>query len=193
MTLTMQTILRGALILIGLMLTLFGLAGMLVPRARFVDSTPKPGAVVSAVPSAVTINFSNKLAAESTMDVTPTIKLLPSGETEYLSGSSVVKTSGVDAKDASGKSMRANLRSNLDPGLYWVNWRTTASGWRTVAYGQFVFAVGMRIPEYITKEKDGTNWERAYQWRGGRAAFIGGLLMIALGLFLPKTVNAFPR
>lgn len=181
-----HTILRVALIIMGLALLLFGLAGLLVPRALFVGSNPAPGSVVNEVPVAVSIIFSEKLAAGSTMDVTSTVKRLPSGEIEYLVGSSVVTHSGIDPNDASGKTLRAELQPNLHQGLYWVNWRTTAAGWRTVAYGQTVFGVGMPIPEHTTKDMDGAKWERAYQWRSGRATLVGGVIMIVLGLFLPS-------
>jgi methionine-rich copper-binding protein CopC len=185
----MHTILRVALIIIGLALLLFGLAGLFVPRALFVSSNPAPGSVVAEVPAAVSINFSEKLAAESTIAVTSTIKRLPSGEIEYLGGSSVVTRSGIDPNDASGKTLRADLQPNLHQGLYWVNWRTTAAGWRTVAYGHTVFGVGMPIPEHITKEMEGTKWEHAYQWRSGRATLVGGVILIVLGLLLPRRVS----
>lgn len=181
---TMNLILRGLLVLCGLALLLFGVFDLVVPRARFVSSNPPAAAVVDEPPSALILNFSNKLAAESTMDVTSTIKLLPSGEMDYLAGKSVVISSGIDSGDASGKSMRADLQTGLHEGLYWINWRTTTAGWRSITYGKTYFSVGMSAPQTITRDMGGTIWERHYQWRSRRAAMLGGVVMIALGLFM---------
>jgi methionine-rich copper-binding protein CopC len=177
-------ILRVVVIFFGLALLLFGVVDLLIPHARFVNSNPPAGAVISEPPSAVILNFSNKLASESAMDVTSTIRLLPSGEREYLDGRSVVMKSGIDPSDAGSKSMRADLRPGLHKGLYWVNWSTTAAGWRSITYGKTYFTVGMDVPEGITDGMDGTIWERTYQWRSRRAAIVGGAVMIALGLFM---------
>lgn len=184
--------------LIGLALLLFGVGDLVIPRARFVNSSPPAAAIVAEPPSAVIINFSNKFATESTMDVTSTIRLLPTGEMGYLNGSSVVLKSGIDAGqagDLAGKTIRADLRPGLHKGLYWVNWRTTSAGWRTVTYGKTYFTVGMPVPDGITDNMDGANWERNYGWRSKRGAIVGGVLMIALGLFLWKSKHqaVFPQ
>ena len=177
---------RIALLCFGLVLILFGVASLLAPRARFVNSNPAAGAAIAEPPAAVIINFSNKLAPESTMDVTSTIRLLPSGEFDYLDGSSVATNSGVDPSDASGRSMRANLRPNLHRGLYWISWRTTAARWRTVTYGQTAFGVGMPVPQYLAADMGGPIRERIYEWRRRRAAIVGGVIMIVLAFFLPR-------
>lgn len=182
-------ILGMLLVLIGLALLLFGVGDLLIPRARFVNSSPPAAAIVAEPPSSVIINFSNKLASESTMEVTYTIRLLPSGEMDYLNGGSVVLKSGIDAGqtgDLAGKTMRADLRPGLQKGLYWVSWRTTSAGWRTVTYGKTYFTVGMPIPDVITRDMDGAIWERNYNWRSKRGAIVGGILMIALGWFVRK-------
>jgi len=175
---------RVVVIFFGLALLLFGVLDLVTPRARFVNSNPPAGAIIAEPASVVIVNFSNKLARESTMDVTSTIRLLPSGEKDYLDGSSVVMKSGIDPGDPGGKSMRADLRPGLHKGLYWVTWRTTSAGWRTITYGKTYFAVGMPVPEDITRDMDGAIWERNYQWRSRRAAIVGGVVMIALGLLM---------
>jgi len=180
----MNLILRGLLGLSGFALLLFGVFDLVIPRARFVNSKPPAAAVIDEAPSVVILNFSNKLAAESTMDVTSTIRLLPSGEMDYLAGRSVVTRSGIDSGDVSGKSMRADLRPGLHKGLYWVNWSTRTAGWRSITYGKTYFTVGMPAPEHVTRDMGGAIWERHYQWRSRRAAIIGGIVMIALGLFM---------
>lgn len=179
-----QQVLRVLLLFFGLALLLFGLWDLLVPRARFVNSNPPAGAVIDDAPSAVTVSFSNKLAAESRIDVSSTVELLPSGEKEYLRGGSVVLKSGIDPGDPSGKSLRADLQPGLHKGLYWVSWTTKVAGWRTISYGKTAFGVGMEVPDHITEDMGGTTWERTYQYRSRRAALIGGVVLIALGLFL---------
>ncbi len=177
-------------IFFGVALLLFGLLDLVVPHARFVSSNPPAGAIIAEPPSKVSITFSNRLAPESNMDVTSTIRLLPSGETDHLDGGSVVTSAGIDPVDSTGKSMRANLRPGLHKGLYFVNWRTTTAGWRTVTYGRTAFGVGMVIPDHITRDMSGNIWERTYDWRGRRGAIVGGVVMIGLGLFIWKSKRA---
>jgi methionine-rich copper-binding protein CopC len=178
-------ILRGVLIFLGLLLFIFGVFDLLVPRARFVNSNPSPEANIGEAPPAVTASFNNKLAPESHLNVTSTIMLLPSGKTEYLAGRSVVLRSQIDPADPSGKSLRAELQPGLHKGLYWVNWTTTTAGWRTVTYGKTAFGVGMKVPEHIINDMGGNIWERTYDYRRRRAALVGGVVLIVLGLFLP--------
>lgn len=175
---------RVVLIFLGLALLLFGVLDLVTPRARLANANPAAGTIVADPPAAVILSFNNKLAPESTMDVTSTIRLLASGEQDYLDGSSVVISSGIDPGDQGGKSMRADLRPGLHKGLYWVTWRTKAASWRTINYGKTYFSVGMRVPEHIPRDMDGAIWEHNYQWRGRRAALVGGVVMIALGLFV---------
>ena len=177
-----QQILRILLVIFGAVLFLFGLFDLLMPRARLVNSNPPAGAVVAEVPSAVLVSFSNKLAPGSRIDVTSTVELLPSGEKEYLRGGSVVLKSGIDPGDSSGKSLRADLKPGLHKGLYWVSWTTKVAGWRSISNGRTVFAVGMNVPDHITEDMGGAIWERNYDYRGRRAALIGGVVLLALAL-----------
>lgn len=187
----MLIIFRVAAVFFGLGLLAFGLWDLVVPRARFVSSSPPPAATIAAPPAAVLLNFSDRLGNESTFDVTSTIRVLPSGEKEYLDGRSVAVTSGIDPADPNGKSLRANLQPGLHPGLYWVNWRTKAASWGSITYGKTYFAVGMAAPENITRDLGGATWERNYQWRSRRAALAGGAVLIALGLFM-RTARGRP-
>ncbi|HEX6730116.1 MAG TPA: copper resistance protein CopC [Pyrinomonadaceae bacterium] len=179
-----QQIVRALSIFFGIVLLLFGVWGLLVPRAHFVDSTPAAGGIVDVPPSTVSVSLTNKLDPESRIDVTSTIELLPSGEHEYLDGRSVITRSEIDPGDSSGKTLRAHLQPGLHKGLYWVSWNSKVAGWRTISYGKTVFGVGMNVPADLTEDMGGTVWERNYQHRGRRAALIGGVIMLALGLFL---------
>jgi methionine-rich copper-binding protein CopC len=186
-----QQIFRALALFFGLVLLLFGLWDLLVPRARFVNSNPAAGAVIDVPPSSVAVSFTNKLDPESRINVTSTIELLPSGEHEYLAGGSVITKSEIDPGDASGKTLRAHLRPGLHKGIYWVSWTTKVSGWGSISNGTTVFGVGMKVPEHLTEDMDGATRERNYQHRGRRAALIGGVVMLVLGLFLrvPKPVS----
>ena len=188
-----QQILRGLLLFLGLGLLLFGLWDLLVPRAHFVNSNPAAGAVIEAPPSSVTVSFTNKLAAESRIDVTSTVKLLPSGEREYLYGRSVITKSEIDPGDASGKTLRADLQPGLHKGLYWVSWTSKVAGWRTISYGKTGFGVGMGVPANLTEDMGGTVWERNYDFRGRRAALIGGVVLLVLSLAIRAKPFAFRR
>ncbi|MGH9960343.1 MAG: copper resistance CopC family protein, partial [Pyrinomonadaceae bacterium] len=167
-------------LIFGLTLLLFGLGDLLIPRARFVSSSPEPGATVAAPPTRVIVRFSNDLSMESQVDVVSTVRVLPSGEHEHLNGKSVIVSSGIDADDPSGKSMRADLRPDLHPGLYFINWRTSSAGWKAMTFGRTSFGVGMPVPEHITRDLGGKVLERTNRWRGRRAALIGGVILLAL-------------
>ena len=168
----------------GAALLLFGGASILVPRANFLSSTPPAGSTIAEPPETVILNFSKKLSPESQIDVVSTIKLSPSGEVDYLDGRSVVISSGLNAGDPSARSLRAELSPGLHKGLYFANWRTKSAGWGTITYGKTHFAVGMPVPEHVTRDS-GTIWERNYNYRGRRAALIGGVVLIALAFALP--------
>ena len=179
-----RQIFRILVVILGVGLFLFGLFDLLVPRAHFVSSNPAPGASIAEVPSFVTVSFTNKLDLQSQIGVTSTIELLPTGEQEGLAADSVILKSEIDPGDPTGRSLRAQLRPGLHKGLYWVNWTTRATGWGTRSYGKTVFAVGMSVPEHVTRDMKGVVWERNYDFRGRRAALVGGVVMVALGLFL---------
>ena len=175
---------RVLLFLFGVALLVFGGVSMLVPRARFVSSTPPAGTTVADPPGVAVVNFNNKLSTESTIDVVSTMRLSPSGEVEYLDGSSVMVSSALNAEDPTGRSMRADLKPGLHHGLYFIHWRTKSEGWGFISYGKTHFAVGVPVPEHI--KRYGAIWEQSSGYRGHRAALIGGIFMIALGFVLPK-------
>jgi hypothetical protein len=49
------------------------------------------------------------------------------------------------------------------------------------------------LPEAITAEMKGNVVEHNYQWRGRRAAIIGGVIMLMLGVFLWKRKSISDR
>lgn len=50
------------------------------------------------------------------------------------------------------------------------------------SFGRFCFAAGMPVPVGLTDE---ALYERSYREREYRATLLGGVLLVALGLFLP--------
>src|SRR4030095_986834 len=180
----MQQIYSAILIALGLVLLGFGAWDLVVPRARFVNSNPPPGGIINAVPSVVTVNFSNKLHSDSKIDVTSTIELLPSGEKEFLKGGSVVMNFEIDPTDQSGQTLRAHLRPGLHRGLYYIHWTTKTAGWRTITNSATSFGVWMNVAESVTKSMGGRIRERNYDYRDRRAALLGGVVLLALALLL---------
>ena len=180
----MRQISSAILIALGLVLLCFGAWDLVVPRARFVNSNPPPGEMINEVPGVVTVNFSNKLHRDSRIDVTSTVELLPSGETEVLTGGTVVMNSEIDPTDQSGQTLRAHLRPGLPRGLYYIHWTTKTAGWRTITNGETSFGVGMNVPEHVTKGMGGPIRERNFDYRDRRAALLGGMVLLALALLL---------
>lgn len=166
---------------------LFGVYDLLTPRARYVNSSPAPGAELAAVPTSVTVGFSDELAPESTISVTSTITLSPSGEKVYLDGKKFT-AAGPDPSDPQHRTLRAVVEPGLPGGLYWVDWTAVAARGKSKRFGRFCFGAGMPVPPDITRDS-GALWERDYKWRGNRAALIGGVLLIGLGTLLPRMMR----
>lgn len=177
---------RILLLFFGFALLFFGLWDLLVPRGRFVSSSPQAGSMIADPPTAVIINFSNELSPESQIEVLSTVRLLPSGEQDYPDQKSVVVFSRLDPDDPSRRSIRADLRLGLHKGLYAVSWRTKSAGWRARTLGRMYFGAGMPVPEHIIQDARGTIWERHFQQRERRGALIGGVVLLALGFWLPR-------
>jgi hypothetical protein len=110
---------RALLLALGAIMLLVGLWYQFGPRARYLDSYPKPGSTLSESPGNITINFSRELAAESTITAVSTITLSPSGETIY-GDKTVGKIEGPDPTDSQGQTLRLNISPGLPAGIYWV-------------------------------------------------------------------------
>lgn len=183
-------IIRVLLLFFGSIMLLFGVYDLLAPRARFVNSSPAPGAELATLPASVTISFSDELAPESTISVGSTITLSPSGENVYSDGKKFT-AAGPDPGDPQDRTLRLVLEPGLPVGLYWVNWTAVAARGKSKRFGRFCFGAGMPVPPDITRDEAGAVWERDYKWRGNRAALLGGVLLIGLGALLPRI--ALPR
>lgn len=180
-------IIRVLLLFFGSVMLLFGMYQLIAPRASFVNSTPAPGAELAAVPTSVTVGFSDQLAPESTIGVISTITLSPSGEKVYSDGKKF-NAAGPDPGDPQQRTLRAVLEPGLPGGLYWVEWTAVAARGKSKRYGRFCFAAEMPVPPDITRDS-GALWERDYRWRGNRAALLGGVLLIGMGALLPRIMR----
>jgi methionine-rich copper-binding protein CopC len=182
-------IIRVLLLFFGCIMLLFGLYDLLTPRARYVNSSPTPGAELAALPASVTVSFSDELALESTIAVTSTITLSAFGEKVYSDGKKFT-AAGPDPSDPQHRTLRAVLEPGLPHGLYWVEWTAVAARGKSKRFGRFCFGVGMPVPPHITRDGASGLWERDYRWRGNRATLLGGVLLIGLGALLPRMMRA---
>lgn len=178
-------IIRVLLLFFGSVMLLFGACDLMAPRARYVSSTPAPGTQIAAVPASVTVSFSDQLAPESTIAVTSTITLSPSGERVYADGKKFT-AAGPDSSDSQNRTLRAVLEPGLPAGLYWVEWTAVAARGKSKRFGRFSFGAGMPVPPDTRRDEGSALWERDYKWRGNRAALLGGVLLIAMGALLPR-------
>lgn len=185
MTELYRQIVRALLLLMGAGMLLFGVWQQLVPRARYVSSSPEPGSSLSAPPTSVNVRFSNQLSPNSEIALASTITLSPSGEAIHGDGKRFT-AKGPDASDPLGRTLRLDLSPGLSPGLYWVQWTTESVNGRAKSSGKLCYAVGMTVPEHITRDMPGGLLERDYKWREHRAVLLSSVLLIALGVFLPQ-------
>ena len=180
-----RLIIRVLLLFFGFVMLLFGACDLMKPRARYVTSTPAPGTEIAAVPASVTVSFSDELAPESTIAVTSTITLSPSGERVYADGKKFT-AAGPEAGDPQNRTLRAVLEPGLPGGLYWVEWTAVAARGKSKRFGRFSFGAGMPVPPNTSRDEGSALRERDYKWRGSRAELVGGVLLIALGALLPR-------
>jgi methionine-rich copper-binding protein CopC len=178
-------IIRALLLFFGSLLLLFGAWELLAPRARYVSSHPAPGAALAAPPQEVLVSFSNELTPESNISVTSTVTLSPSGEKEYSGGKRFTAT-GPDPRDPQRRTLRVELEPGEPAGLYWVQWKAVAARGKSQRFGRLCFGAGMTVPDHITRDMPGALREWNYRWRERRAALLGGLLLVALGVVLPR-------
>jgi len=179
-----NNLLRASLLSLGALSLFCWAVYHLVPRARYVASNPQPGAILQTPPDNVSISFSNELTRNSEISVTSTITLSPSGEALYGNGK-VFTATGPDSHDPLRQTLRVDLDSRLAKGFYWVKWRTTATRGGAQRYGTFCFAVGMPIPDNITRQSPGGFREESPRFRDYRAVLLGGLCLLAFGVALP--------
>jgi methionine-rich copper-binding protein CopC len=115
-----------------------------------IESSPSPGEVLSKAPEAVEIVLSSALADESLIQVLDAgFERVDQGGTQLLSGS--------------GRSMRVDLKPDLPPGGYTVQWLAVDRDDGHQTRGSFAFEV----------VEDGMDW-------GSGAAMLAALLLVAL-------------
>lgn len=175
----------AVLLFFGSLMMLFGLWHLLVPKAEYATSNPAPGSVLAVPPQEVSVSFTEELDSKSTMTVRSTITLSPAREQVYGDGEEFA-SSGPDAADPQRRTLRVKLKPELPAGLYWVQWKAVAARGKAQRFGTLCFGAGMLVPDHVTRDMPGALREHDYQWRGRRAALLGGLFLIALGALLPR-------
>jgi methionine-rich copper-binding protein CopC len=185
MTAVFGHIVRALLLVFGVIMLLFGVWQLLEPRARYVSSSLQPGSILPESPRSVSITFSEELAPESEISVASTITSSASGETSYGDGKRYT-AQGPDPEDPQRRTLRVDLGDELTRGLYWVQWKTVARRGLAQRSGRLCYAVGMPIPAHLTRDLPEGLYERDYQERRRRAALIGGVVLLALGAFVPS-------
>ena len=176
--------LRASLLLLGAAALLCWVVYRLAPRARYVSSTPQPGAVLNVPPETVSIKFSDELIADSEISVASTVTLTAAGEILYGDGKTFTAAKP-DPQDPEHKTLSVNLDRGLAKGLYWIKWKTTAAWGGAQRYGYFCFSAGMPIPASITRDEPGGFREENPRFRNYRAVLLAGLFLLAFGVALP--------
>jgi methionine-rich copper-binding protein CopC len=173
---------RLILLVIGSVLLLFAAWNWLVPRPRYLSSTPSPNSVLTTMPTTVSLEFSDPLDRESTLAVASTITLSAEGQEVYGDGK---RFTAAGPSAGHGRILSVALDPNLPKGFYWVSWSAVAARGKAKSFGDFCFSVGMPIPESIARDRRSAVVEHDYRYRDQRAMVVGGFLLIALGLLLP--------
>ena len=171
-----------ALLILGGVLLLFAAVNWLLPRARYSSSSPQPNAVLTTMPEAVTIEFTNELHRASIVAVASTVTLSSQGDKVYGDRK---RFSAHASNDNHSRTVTVPLDRNLPNGLYWVNWSTVAARGKAGSFGDFCFTVGMPIPEDVTRDRPAVVVEHDSRYRDQRAVLVGGFLLVGIGMLLP--------
>jgi methionine-rich copper-binding protein CopC len=169
----------------GLILLVSGGCDLVAPRARLVDATPPPGAELATPPAAVTLRFGEAVSGDSHLAVRPIFTLSPTGERAYVSVPEFT-VRGPDPSDPTHRTMRVEIDTTLENGLYSVQWRTVAARGRATRSGSSQFGVGMPVPEENLRDGPGGLRERDFRQRQRAATIAGGLILIVLGLIIGR-------
>jgi hypothetical protein len=141
--------------------------------------------VLETPPDEIVLRFSESMGEQSSVALSSTITLTPSGEETYGTGGTIARA-GPDRADPTRRTLRLGPGRRLPRGLYWVQWRTVAARSRAERSGTYCFAVGMPIPEHIRRDFPDGRRERDMRQRGRTAALAGGVILIALGLLVGR-------
>jgi hypothetical protein len=154
----------------------FGAMETLRPRARYASSEPSPGASLSAAPPTARITFTRALDPSSSLTVTR----MTTGHEARSDATTVTRSGELASSDPERRTLAAAL-AGIPDGLYHVAWSAApASGAGIVGHGSFYFGVGTNVPGTVTN--GGALAERDSGARGRRLTFVGGALLLVLGL-----------
>ena len=176
------SLIRASLLLLGFVLLCAGAWDRFVPRAHYESSIPAAGAVLDQVPEFVMVQFSDELDRNSEISVASTITLKSNGEKVFEDGKPS-ESHGPSVENP--KALKVALPADTGKGLYWVRWKAVAARGKATRFGLLCFAVGMPVPEHVTRDMPGALSERNYRERDYRAVLLGGILLLVLGIIFP--------
>jgi methionine-rich copper-binding protein CopC len=159
------------------LLLVLAIPGIGLAHSEFEKSVPAPSSVVAAVPTAVTVVFSEALDPKgSSLVVTG-----PNGSAADQGNSQVVKS------DPDRKTMTISLKPGLGPGKYTVKWTSLSEDGDTLT-DTFVFTVA--VPKATPT---GSTAPATLPKAGGlpiELPFVLGSVCIGLGLLLRRVRGA---
>jgi methionine-rich copper-binding protein CopC len=165
-----------ALAMLGAFMLAFGAMELLRPRARYVSSEPAPGATLSAAPATARVAFTRALDPSSSLSVTR----MATRQNAGAETTTVTRSGELASRDSERRTLTAAL-AGIPEGLYHVAWSAVpASGGGVVGHGSFYFGVGTNVPDTVTN--GGLLAERDSGARGRRQTFVGGALLLVLGI-----------
>jgi len=174
-----------ALAALGALMLAFAAADRLRARPVYARSQPAPGATLTDAPTSVRVAFDAELDPASSLSITRLVVSPSTGPADRaLLPEDVEVVSRLSPTDPERRTLEA-APSRLASGLYRVAWQALPARGGVARHGSFSFGVGVRVPE----DAPGTTHslqDRDAGTRGRRHAMLGGALLLALGLLLPR-------
>jgi methionine-rich copper-binding protein CopC len=165
------------LTVLGVLLLLFWAVAGLRARPAYVNSMPAVGSSLDQGPAVIQVTFTTALDSASTLSLVQVPAVPGNGEIAR----EIPILSRLAADDPQHRTIEG-IPPGLGQGLYLVRWAALPAGGGGVSrHGSFSFGVGAAVPE------DGAGntyslYERDDGARGHRSTFLGGLVLLVLGV-----------
>ena len=167
---------RWLTVLGGLLLLFWAVTGLRA-RPAYVDSLPAVGSSLDQAPAVIRVTFTTALDSASTLSLVQVPVAPGNGEIAR----EIPILSRLAADDPQQRTIEG-IPPGLGQGLYLVRWAALPAGGGGVSrHGSFSFGVGAAVPE----DSAGSTYslyERDDGARGHRSTFVGGLLLLVLGV-----------
>ncbi len=166
---------------LGALMLLFGAAAGLRTQASYIGSQPAPGVTLASGPRTLRVTLATRLDPGSSLSL---IRLASNPESgEFPRDVELVSRLAPD--DAEQRTIEATPRRILSAGLYRVAWWARPAGGGGAQQGTFSFGVAVPVPG-DTPGNVHTVSERDAGARRRRQTVFGGVLLLVLGLILPR-------